>query len=397
MSCTDCIDYTNTPQADVYAGTGNLGGNELSSDSGHQHPTSGLPVYLEEADIQNTTRYAGATDSGLCPAETGGDLQTGDFVIDQLAGVSWVLTQSGNWLGPWMPGDIKQTAALVAPAGWLVCDGSAQLDSDYPNLFSALVIELSGVTVHNGSATVDVSSTNGIVPGMPVFSASTWPDTTEVIASGTTVDAVSPGVSIELSLTPSDPGGPPTVTATLFIAPWGYNPSESKFNLPDMRSNTAVGASTNGAAGSGLTARVLGPSSVGAEGVALTAADQGPAHNHSYTEPNSGSGHSHGYSEPNSGSGHSHGVSDSGHGHNSADNYPFLSNYGTIIYNGQSGESAMHNDTIAHSTTGIGIDDSVTGITISDETTGISISDSGGSATHNNMPPFAAVYYIVKT
>ena len=381
MSCTDCIDYVNYPQADVLANEGEYGGNSLSSDSGHQHPTSGLPVYVSDADIAgNTTRYVGATAGGAYPAETGGDLQTGDFAVDQLAGMNWVLTQSGSWLGPWMPGDIKQTAALVVPAGWLVCDGSAQLDSDYPNLFSALVIELSGVTVHNGSATVDVSSTTGIVVGMPVYSASTWPDTTEVIATGTTVHSVNSGVSIELSTAPSDPGGPPTTTATLYIAPWGYDTTHSLFKLPDLQGAFPIGANST---------YPLGATGDGSGVITHTHSITDLSHDHS----GSGSGLESGEESA------EHIHHDSGHNHYTSQEVISNENFTGSGYNPVNyvGPDGTYTTVIGYAVIGTESEPHVHYTPIPDDLAGTYTANAPSGAVDSVLPPYSAVQYIIKT
>jgi microcystin-dependent protein len=173
-------------------------------------------------------------------------------------------------LFPGMPtGALTQYAGTTAPAGWLLCDGSAVSRATYGALF-------------------------GVV--------------------GTT---------------------------------YGAGDGSSTFNVPDLRSRAPIGAGQ----GSGLSNRVLGTS--GGEETHLLVTAEMPAHSHPITDP-----------------GHNHAASDGSNPANIANNTG--SNYKT---GGSQG----------------GI------VTLSSATTGITEGNTGGGGTHNNMQPWVAVNFLIKT
>lgn len=136
------------------------------------------------------------------------------------------------------------------------------------------------------------------------------------------------------------------------------------FRVPDLRGLVSVGAGS----GSGLTVRALGPrlaSPNGGEEKHTLSSGEMPGHNHTISDP-----------------GHGHGVFDPGHTHSTSyANASSVNASGTWVAPG-----------LGPSQTGA----SATGISIDAGVTGISLSATGGSATHNNMQPFAATNKIIK-
>jgi len=214
--------------------------------------------------------------------------------------------------------------------------------------------------------------------------------------------------------------------------------SNGRSLLPDLRGRMPLGAGT----GSNLTARSQGNTG-GVEGVELTTA-QLPAHGHTATD----SGHSHSLSD----SGHSHTLNDSGHTHDVTDssghthsinghthsisnsNHQHSTNeYSvddtTIYFEGGSSsqtvltalnenswgntgyydigdtnstslttESQDVEDIIIDSgTTGISLDSNTTGITISNGFSNITINNTGDGDSHDNMSPWLALKFLIKT
>lgn len=120
------------------------------------------------------------------------------------------------------------------------------------------------------------------------------------------------------------------------------------FRLPDLRGRAPIGVGT----GAGLTARTLGAGG-GEENHTLTVAEM-PNHNHDFADP-----------------GHVHGPLDAGHGTLKA-------------YNGVNADVST------------GGDFSFAG-GVASSTTGITFNNAGGGLVHNNMQPFIALNFIIRT
>lgn len=132
----------------------------------------------------------------------------------------------------------------------------------------------------------------------------------------------------------------------------------------------------------------------------VLAAGEMPAHAHSVADPT----HAHSLADP----AHSHGIGDPGHSHGFPD--PGHAHGGTMRQTSGYYSLAAQNPQITASSTdgsgtgrtiqaaGVGIWTGAagTGQGVYGAATGIGIYNAGGGATHNNMPPFMALYYCIR-
>jgi microcystin-dependent protein len=160
----------------------------------------------------------------------------------------------------------------------------------------------------------------------------------------------------------------------------------STFRVPDRRGRVGVGAGQ----GAGLTNRTLGQSG-GQETVTLNVS-QIPSHNHGINDP----GHSHGVND----AGHNHVLSDPGHRHGL---FPFRQ---YAEGNGGRGDGAELTTvpggsntypSTANNSANIAIFAAKSNISINSNTTGITTNSQGGNGSHENMPPYLVMNYIIKT
>jgi microcystin-dependent protein len=139
-----------------------------------------------------------------------------------------------------------------------------------------------------------------------------------------------------------------TTYAALFVAigtTWGVGNGSTTFNLPDLRGRALLGSGTGG----GLTERLTG-ASAGEEGHILSVNEM-PSHMHSY-------GDSHLFV--------------------SWDSY---SEYSYVAGSGELFDAVM----VANSPLSFSI------------VNGWGITNTGGGSSHNNMQPWAAINYLIKT
>ncbi|BAY23704.1 phage tail collar domain-conataing protein [Calothrix sp. NIES-2100] len=155
------------------------------------------------------------------------------------------------------------------------------------------------------------------------------------------------------------------------------------FRVPDRRGRVGVGAGQ----GTGLTNRTVGQT--GGQETVILNVSQIPSHNHGVNDP----GHIHAISDP----GHIHGVIDPGHSHKIRVNR----NDGTGNYVADSNggnQFIVTNDFDAlTSGTNISIARSGTGLALSAASTGITTNTQGGNGSHENMPPFIVLNFIIKS
>lgn len=181
-----------------------------------------------------------------------------------------------------------------------------------------------------------------------------------------------------------------TAYAGLFAAigtTWGPGDGVTTFNIPDFRGRTLIGAG--------------GAYAVGATGGAATttlAVGNLPAHSHGVTDPQhthvfAGTAHNHGITDPQ----HNHGITDPGHVHAA------LVAANTNTAGAAAGDVAAGNTGSA--ATGITVNNAATGVTVNNATatgtnaaaaTGISIDNTGSGTPFSNLPPYAAVNWLIK-
>jgi microcystin-dependent protein len=159
----------------------------------------------------------------------------------------------GSAAGSTQTGEISMFGAKTPPAGFLMCDGVAQLRSTYAALFGVIVPNLGNPTISNASPGVVTLSSHGLVAGDTLFFTTTGGLPTGlsvntiyyVIAAGLTsnafeVSATHGGAAINTSSAGSG-------THTLWHCPYGLGDGSTTFNMPDLRGRVAVGHSAGGA------------------------------------------------------------------------------------------------------------------------------------------------------
>ena len=158
---------------------------------------------------------------------------------------------------------------------------------------------------------------------------------------------------------------------------FGAGDGATTFNVPDLRGRAPVGAGT----GAGLTNRPLGAS--GGEEVHALAAGEMPSHGHGVSDPT-----------------HAHGVADPGHSHDFGGWRAAVTS--TDYWNpkqvsGGNQANVPYIPTTGNVSTIMGTGAAGTGIGIYGAYTGIGIQAAGGNGAHNNLPPFLALNWLIKT
>lgn len=190
-----------------------------------------------------------------------------------------------------------------------------------------------------------------------------------------------------------------TTYAALFAVvgtTYGVGNGSTTFNLPDLRGRFPLAAG----AGTGLTNRVLGASG-GAETVTLTSSEM-PAHTHTGTSASNGA-HTH-TGTTDSGGSHTHSVTDPGHTHTQTTVNDDFNNSGANPpgFTADSAGSRTWSN-INSSTTGVSVNSggshthTFTTDSGGSHTHSFTSDSTGGGAAHENMPPFLAVTFLIKT
>ena len=160
-------------------------------------------------------------------------------------------------------GTCKPYLGKVIPAGYLLCDGTAELRSNYPDLYNAITFTDTGNLTSGSDTLSGLTDTSEMWVGMPVEGTG--------IPGGTTIDNIIDGTSVSLSANATVTGA-----QTVRFFPWGNGNGTTTFNRPDGRGRGFIGAGQ----GSGLTLRKLGQKG-GEETHLLTSGESGiPAHTH---------------------------------------------------------------------------------------------------------------------
>jgi len=179
-----------------------------------------------------------ATESAVGVAEIATQIETNTGTDDQRMITPKKLKAILQMFVP--TGLIQAFATLVAPAGYLVADGSLQSRTTYPDLLAAL-IKSTDVTINISSpSAADITwNAHPLQIGFPVKFKTTsslptglLPNTTYYIVSKTTN-------TFKIALTP---GGTPIITSgsqsglhTAISAPFGDGDGSTTFGIPDMR------------------------------------------------------------------------------------------------------------------------------------------------------------------
>jgi microcystin-dependent protein len=190
-----------------------------------------------------------------------------------------------------------------------------------------------------------------------------------------------------------------SVFAALYAAigtVYGPGDGASTFNVPDLRGRAPIGAG----AGPGLTNRGLG--GVGGEENHTLSAAEMPYHSHTIVD----NGHSHTVNEPYhshsiSQTPHAHGINDPSHAHQaeqivSGTQFLYVNNGGAMPI-GQLTQPAFTGISIQGANANVSVVQTKIGVTIAGAYASVYNNPAGSSAAHNNMQPFIAINYFIKT
>lgn len=165
---------------------------------------------------------------------------------------------------------------VVAPRGFLLCDGSAVSRTTYAALFAVMAVQITGNTTSGSESVTSVSSTANLAIGMPISGPG--------IQGGTTISAIGSG-----TLTLSKTASATASSVGLVIAPHGIGDGSTTFNVPDFRGRVPAGHDAiGGTAASRLTNWV--PGTTGGTALITSAGSNGFP-----TQSYSGSGSNDGY------------------------------------------------------------------------------------------------------
>lgn len=210
------------------------------------------------------------------------------MAIKRYDGTQWVDT-----VGISMPaGIINPYAGIVAPSGWLLCDGTAVSRTTYATLFNILVPNIGTVTITIASPGVVTLTNHGMITGDAIYLT-----TTGALPTGLTANTIYYVINVTSSTfrlatsranalagTAINTSGTQSGTHTAFRSPYGLGNGSTTFNVPDLRSKSIFGAGQ----GSGLTAYAAGQTG-GAETQTLIEANL-PPHQHTINHDHSGIG-----------------------------------------------------------------------------------------------------------
>lgn len=165
------------------------------------------------------------------------------------------------------PGAYVNHAGLVAPSGWLLCDGTAYSRTTYSALFNAIVPLLGTFTVTIATPGVVTMTAHGMQTGAQVFLT-----TTGALPTGLTANTLYYVIKIDANsfnlatsranayaATKIATSGTQSGTHSLNHCGWGLGDGSTTFNVPDLRGRTVFGADgMGGTAASRLTLGQLG-------------------------------------------------------------------------------------------------------------------------------------------
>ena len=176
--------------------------------------------------------------------DVGGDIyQNGNKVVDTVSVAAALASLIPS-------GFVMPTATRSAPAGWLLCDGSAVSRTTYASLFSALVTSLGATTVTVAAPGVFTLASHNLSVGDGVFLSTTGALPTGLSANVQYWVSVVPSSStFQLSATPGGASitttGTQSGTHTLWLCPYGVGNGSTTFNVPDYRGKGLTGRDTS--------------------------------------------------------------------------------------------------------------------------------------------------------
>lgn len=132
------------------------------------------------------------------------------------------------WQG--MTGTVLPFAGVNAPAGWMLCDGTAVSRTTYAALFAAITLTSSGTRTSGNNTITGVPNaiTSAVEVGMPLSG--------DGIPAGATVSSkTATTIVMSANATASS-------SANFVIAPFGVGDGSTTFNLPDLRGEFIRGA-----------------------------------------------------------------------------------------------------------------------------------------------------------
>jgi microcystin-dependent protein len=324
------------------------------------------------------------TATSLAPGAVGSVLQVG-------AGnaLQWASAGASSWLS----GDLKFTSATTVPSGWLAANGAAVSRSSFAALLTASTIQFTGTASGTTISGLSTSVTGALVQGMSIEGPG--------LGSSVTIQSVA-STSITVSSAPT--AGSQTFT----VYPYGNGDGSSTFNVINMLDRVPVGSGNSFKQGQsgGEQTHILSTAELAVH--THTNSLTNPTHQHVITTSIQDPTHVHSITDP----GHDHPVYLAGYGVNYQLLYTTPTVQTTTINTIQGQGSGLLNFSwgapnavfIQVANTGIGgTNGAATGIgATSSETavaqgTTITNANAGSGSAHNNMQPYVAGQWLVKT
>lgn len=344
----------------------------------------------ERSRVWDGTATGDATEAPYdAPTEFARLFQRG-FGIGQMTNLGGVINGAPGFSDLTPSSPVANTVRIASGIAWVYgtqYDNDANVDVNIPTPGVSTRVDRVVLRKSWAAQTVRITRIAGVegagAPALVQIAGTTW-DIPLAQASITTGGAITLTDQREFPGTPPIPAGTLTMFAgaaaptgwqlcdgsaisrstfaSLFAVigtSYGAGNGTTTFNVPDLRSRGPIGAGT----GSGLTNRVLA-SSGGEENHVLGAAEM-PTHTHTQDA-------------------HNHGVTDPTHAHDGHFNFYTAPAAGATAIAVQTGGSQLA-ETFAAST----------GVTVNNATATNQNAGSGGG--HNNMQPWLAVNFIIKT
>jgi microcystin-dependent protein len=231
-----------------------------------QYSQYGTPPFITTSQNQGTPFpypiYARTYYSGVVYEN-----QVADNTATPGTDATW-LPISGDSTGV-LPGMVVDFGGFTAPAGYLLCDGSAVSRTTYAVLLAAISQTQTGTTTNTLDTVSGLTSTAQMYVGMPLECAN--------FPSGTTVASIVDANNITASNTATASG---SVSIQFFN--WGNGDGSTTFNIPLLSRRTTIGAGgTSSGTPNGVAGTVVGQSG-GEEAHTMTTGEL-VAHTHNIT------------------------------------------------------------------------------------------------------------------